>query len=245
MNVSENFATYASSSPPSKINLISQQSAASGAVSVGCCRRGRGRVSLRGAGRHPSPNRRSDGPSLSLQGRPRIRPHQGVERSSSSGKSVTLLRVSHPSTRCSSRRTAAYEFLDSMPVLRRSSGVMGSSLLLQLRLIDQRTREPAQSVAPPCWLQDRSYSTSRLIFRKMLRALFQRNLALLGSCRSFGLLSSSFILLPALVLAVHLFHVRGRRGLAMRSLDQIVSYCVQPSSITRHRKDRAELTCEA
>jgi hypothetical protein len=85
----------------------------------------------------------------------------------------------------------------------------------------------------PCLSEERCTSLFKGIFLHWL------GLAHLGL-----LISSSFILMPAPILAVHLFEIRGRRGLAIGPRDQIVSYCAQPISITAGRTDRSDLLSE-
>jgi hypothetical protein len=65
-------------------------------------------------------------------------------------------------------------------------------------------------------------------------------LDLAGLAHLFLLISSSYISMPALIPAVHLFEIRGRRGLAKRPMDQIVSYCVQLPSITPGCREPAQ-----
>jgi hypothetical protein len=72
---------------------------------------------------------------------------------------------------------AACEVLCSMSLLRQSNEVSDSSSLLQLRSVGWRTLARAQSAASSSRLQERSGSTLRLLYRRMLRALFQTNLA--------------------------------------------------------------------
>jgi hypothetical protein len=153
-----------------------------------CCGRCSRRGPLREASRRTSPKRAGEGLSIPTGGR-RIRPHHGIRRLRLSRKCLTVLRVPHPSRRRISRRIAAFEFLGSLPFLRRSKGVSGSNSLLPLRLVGRRTRARAQSVAPWRRLQDHSASTLRLLSRRMLRALFQMNLALLEWFRSSGLIN--------------------------------------------------------
>jgi hypothetical protein len=75
--------------------------------------------------------------------------------------------------------------------------------------------------------------------------LFERIFLHWAGLAHLGLLiSSSFILLPAPILAVHPFEIRGRRGPAIRPLEQIVSYCVHRLSITVGRRDRSDLLSE-
>jgi len=84
---------------------------------------------------------------------------------------------------------ANFEFLASQRVLRRSSGLSGSSSLQQLRLVGRRSLAGARSVAPSWQPAARSALTLRLPFRKMLRGPSRTNLAALGGSGSSGLIN--------------------------------------------------------
>ena len=72
--------------------------------------------------------------------------------------------------------------------------------------------------------------------------LFERIFVYWTGLAHLGLLISSFFISqPAAFRAVHLFKFKGRRGLELGALDQIVSYCVHRLSITVGRKHRSDL----
>jgi hypothetical protein len=96
---------------------------------------------------------------------------------------------SHPSRLCTSRRMAAIELLGAQLLLRRSSGLSGSSSLQQRRPVGRRSLVRAQSVAPSSWPLARSASTSRLPYQRMLRGPSRTNLPALGGSGSSWLIN--------------------------------------------------------
>ena len=152
------------------------------------------------------------------------------------GKGLTVLQVRHPPRLYSSQRIAGVKSLGSRILARRSNGRSGSSLLLRLRLVGWKTLSLARSGVPSCRLQARSGSTSRPSSRKMPPGPFQTNLAELGWSDSSGLIN---------LLAVHFLKLKGRMQLTVRSLDQNISYCIQPSSLIPANEDLAEIPCDA
>jgi hypothetical protein len=112
-------------------------------------------------------------------------------------KFFAILRASHPPRRRISRRMAAFKFIGSKPLLRRTNGVASSSLLLQLRLVARRTLARVHFVAPSWPLQVRSDSTLRLLFRRTPLGLFRTNLAGLGWAGSSRLINLLVVHLAA------------------------------------------------
>lgn len=182
-----------------------------------------------------SPSRKNEHLGVRIGEQP-VRAHHEIKRSKMSGKGLTVLQVRHPPRLYSSQRIAGVKSLGSRILARRSNGRSGSSLLLRLRLVGWKTLSLARSGAPSCRLQARSGSTSRPSSRKMPPGPFQTNLAELGWSDSSGLIN---------LLAVHFLKLKGRMQLTVRSLDQNISYCIQPSSLIPANEDLAEIPCDA
>lgn len=179
------------------------------------------------------PKARRSGRSAGHASDPRTPRNQALENV---GEGYYRILVCHPPRLYSSQRIAGVKSLGSRILARRSNGRSGSSLLLRLRLVGWKTLSLARSGAPSCRLQARSGSTSRPSSRKMPPGPFQTNLAELGWSDSSGLIN---------LLAVHFLKLKGRMQLTVRSLDQNISYCIQPSSLIPANEDLAEIPCDA
>ncbi len=194
-----------------------------------------GRKPLPRVARRASPSRQRENLCVQIEGQ-WSRAHHGIKRLGMLRKCLTVLRVRHPSRLYISRKMAAFKSLGSKALPRPANVLSGPSSLPQLRPFGWRTLSWARSAAPSCRLQARSGSTSRLSSRKMPRGPFQTNLAGLGWSGSSGLIN---------LLVVHRVKLKGRSGLALASLNQNFSYCIQPSSPTPECKDRVDIPSEA
>jgi hypothetical protein len=223
---------------PILIAHFSRKLATSAAFSIRSNRRNSERSPLRETTRGKSPRRLSEARSVPAATR-RIRPHHGITRLRILGKGLAVLQLPDPSRPCISRRLAALKSFGSKLLPSRSNGVPGSSSLPQLRPVGWRSLARAQSVAPSCWSQVRSGSTSQSSCRRMPRAPSPTNPAELDWSGSSGLINLLVHHLAAS--AVSRCPSLLDQGPLRASIDQIVSYFVQRPSVTRRRKDRAKL----